>query len=63
MIFIIGFKFIEEIMFIINFFLCILGGFDGCFVILKEGFVLMIEFKISCLGWLDEELFLNYEFR
>lgn len=57
------FKFTEEIMFITNSPPRILGGLDGCSVIPKEGLVLTTEFKISCSGWSDEELPLNYEFR
>lgn len=25
----------------------------GCYVILREGYVIMIDFYISCLGWYD----------
>jgi len=58
-----GFTFAEEIMFITNYPPRILDDRGGCSVTPREGLVLTTEFKISCSGWSDEELPLNYEFR
>ena len=58
-----GFTFAEEIMFFTNSPPRILDGRGGCSVTPKEGIVLTTEFRISCSGWSDEELPLNYEFR
>ena len=58
-----GFKFAEEMTFITNSPPRILDGRGGCSATPKEGLVLTTEFKISCSGWSDEELPLNYEFR
>lgn len=39
------------------------SGRNGCSATPAEGFVLTTEFNISCLGWLDDDLPLSYEFR
>lgn len=56
-----GFTYAEEIPFITNSPPRILDG--GCSVTPTEGLVLTTEFEISCSGWSDEDLPLNYEFR
>lgn len=58
-----GFTFAEEVMFITNSPPRILDGRGGCSVTPREGLVLTTEFKISCSGWSDGDLPLNYEFR
>ena len=58
-----GFTYAEEITFITNSPPRILDGRGGCSVTPTEGLVLTTEFEISCSGWSDEDLPLNYEFR
>lgn len=35
----------------------------GCYVNLRKGDVIMIDFYISCLGWYDKDIFLCYVFK
>lgn len=58
-----GFTYTQEITFITNSPPSILDGRGGCSVTPTEGLVLTTEFEISCSGWSDEDLPLNYEFR
>ena len=58
-----GFTFAEELIFITNSPPRIADERGGCSVTPNEGFVLTTKFNISCSGWLDDELPLNYELR
>lgn len=58
-----GFTIAEEITFVTNSPPRASYGSGGCFVTPSEGFVLTTEFNISCSGWMDADLPLNYEFR
>ena len=58
-----GFTIAEEMAFVTNSPPRISDGRGGCSVTPSEGFVLNTEFNISCSGWKDFDLPLNYEFR
>ena len=58
-----GFVTFEEMRFVTNSPPHVFDGRDGCFVTPSEGFVFTTEFNISCSGWMDSDLPLNYEFR
>lgn len=58
-----GFKIAEEMTFVTNSPPRVSEKQDGCFINPDEGFVLTTKFNISCSGWTDADLPLNYEFR
>ena len=58
-----GFTIAEEMAFVTNSPPHVSDEQSGCSVTPNEGFVLTTEFNISCSGWTDDDLPLNYEFR
>lgn len=58
-----GFMIADEILFVTNSPPRVSDGRGGCIVTPSDGFVLTTEFNISCSGWTDADLPLNYEFR
>lgn len=58
-----GLTIAEEMAFVTNSPPHVSDGRSGCSVTPSEGIVLTTEFNISCSGWTDDDLPLNYEFR